>query len=184
MWTFNCYILFLFAAILPMISCNRTELIVLKPGREWRCTFRQTDNCGIVNQSLMPSNFSYLPESELFGDVGLYYLETSGCSRQGARLMTPYFRWPPHVRSICLTIRYIIFGKGVQQLSLLKQDRKNAVLWTDIRPGTGRWQLKHITVSVYSAFPARFFIESRLRNETGFLAISEIAIHDSYCMSK
>lgn len=166
-----------------LMSCNQTELIILKPGQRWLCNFRRTDNCGIVNQSLMPSNFTFLPEGELEGEVGLYYLGTSACTRSGARLMTPYFRWGPHVRTVCLTIKYIIFGKGVQQLSLLKQDRKNSILWTDLRGGTGRWQLVHINVTAFYSHPARFFIESRLRKRTGFVAISEIGIRDSYCIS-
>lgn len=181
MWTLKYYILVLLATF-SLMSCNQTELVILKAGQRWQCNFRRTDNCGIVNQSLMPSNFTFLPEGELQGEVGLYYLGTSTCSRNGARMMTPYFRWGTHVRTVCLSIKYIIFGKGIRQLSLLKQDRKNSHLWSDLRSGTGKWQLVHINVTIYPSHPARFFIESRLRKRTGFLAISEIGIRDSFCI--
>lgn len=159
------------------------KIISLSAAREWRCSFA-TGNCGIVNQKRMLSNFTLITGSSLFGEQGMFFLESSSCARNGARLMTPYFRWESRVRSVCLSIKYITFGSAIERLSALKQDRVNALLWSESRPNTGQWQEKYIEVAVNRQYPARFFVEARfspISNRSGFLAISEIALSASYC---
>ena len=159
------------------------SIIKFRSGEQWRCSFRK-NHCGIFNQSNMPTNFTWLPRAELFEEQGLFYLDLSSCKHNGARLVTPYFSWNNHLRSVCLTIKYIIFGNAITRLLVVKQDKVNVAIWSDKFSVTGRWNKAHIKVNVFSGKPARFFFEVNFNNQPnrlGFFAISEIILRDSFC---
>lgn len=164
------------------IQPDPVQVVKLQSGEQWRCSF--VDQCGIVNQSNMPANFTLLPTTELFGERGLFYLDSSKCHRNGARLITPYFAWSTHLRTVCLTLKYVIFGNAVTRFLVVKQDKVNVALWSDKLSITGRWNYAHIKVNVLPDKPARFFVEVNFNNHpnrVGFLAISEVILRDSYC---
>ncbi|XP_054162224.1 uncharacterized protein LOC128960175 [Oppia nitens] len=155
----------------------------------WSCDFNGKD-CGIVNDISVGQYFKLYSNliKPLFGKQHALWLNISqlNTNPSGARLVTPYFESKHHNKG-CLTIDYLIQGKGIKELIVFQQDNQNQCIYSANKNHqnsdnsdetlTENWRQLSLTIDLKYGSSPRFFIETHFNNRAhneGIIALSDI----------
>ncbi|KAI1308652.1 hypothetical protein HDE_00403 [Halotydeus destructor] len=139
------------------------------------------EECGIQNQPIMESRFesgyTYIGDNY----VKVMLLDSLTSASGAARLITPYIK-STYKQAICLTLEYKMEGPGIDQLSVIQQDRQlTKIIYQVGQDKKEKWRIAKMDIVLRGGM-VRFFLEGRMARATaGMAMVKGFAWKDGRC---